>query len=82
MMGRQVAAPQLFYEFCLDHVPDDHLLRRVDRLVDLESVRTELKPFYSMIGRPLMPLKSAIKTIAHARAAGETALTVHRFLRL
>jgi transposase len=53
MMGRQVAAPQLFYEFCLDdHVPDDHLLRRVDRFVDLESVRTELKPFYSMIGRP------------------------------
>jgi hypothetical protein len=45
MMGRQVAAPQLFYEFCLDdHVPDDHLLRRVDRFVDLESVRTELKP--------------------------------------
>jgi transposase len=43
MMGRQVAAPQLFYEFCLDdHVPDDHLLRRVDRFVDLESVRTEL----------------------------------------
>jgi transposase len=45
MMGRQVAAPQLFYEFCLDdHVPDDHLLRRVDRFVDLESVRTAERP--------------------------------------
>ncbi|MBV9066338.1 MAG: transposase [Methylobacteriaceae bacterium] len=53
MMGMQVAAPQLFYDFCLDdHVPDDHLLRRVDRFVDLEGVRAELKPFYSMIGRP------------------------------
>src|SRR3954470_3415156 len=53
MMGMQVAAPQLFYDFCLDdYVPGDHLLRRVDRFVDLESVRTELKPFYSMIGRP------------------------------
>ncbi len=53
MMGRQVAAPQLFYDFCLhDHVPDDHLLRRIDRFVDLESVRTELKPFYSTTGRP------------------------------
>jgi transposase len=53
MMGKQVVAPQLFYDFCIDdHVPDDHLLRRVDRFVDLESVRTELKPFYSMIGRP------------------------------
>ena len=53
MIGRQVAAPQLFYEFCLeDHVPGDHLLRRIDRFVDLESVRAELKPFYSTIGRP------------------------------
>jgi transposase len=53
MMGRQVAAPQLFYGFCLDdHVPDDHMLRRIDRFVDLESVRAELKPFYSTVGRP------------------------------
>lgn len=53
MMGRQVAVPQLFYDFCLDdHVPDDHLLRRIDRFVDLESVRTQLKPFYSTTDRP------------------------------
>jgi transposase len=53
MIGRQAAAPQLFYGFCLDdHVPGDHLLRRIDRFVDLESVRAELKPFYSTIGRP------------------------------
>ncbi|TJW49299.1 MAG: transposase [Mesorhizobium sp.] len=53
MMGSQVAPAQLFYDFCLDdHVPDDHLLRRVDQFLDLESVRSELKPFYSTIGRP------------------------------
>jgi transposase len=53
MMGMQVAAPQLFYDFCLDDcVPGDHLLRRIDRFVDLESVRAELRPFYSTIGRP------------------------------
>ena len=53
MMGMQVEAAQLFYEFRLDdHVPDDHLLRRIDRFLDLESVRSELKPFYSGIGRP------------------------------
>jgi transposase len=53
MMGMQVAAPQLFYDFCLDdYVPRDHLLRRIDRFVDLESVRAELRPFYSTIGRP------------------------------
>jgi len=53
MMGMQTAPAQLFYDFCLDdHVPDDHLLRRIDRFLDLERVRTELKPFYSNIGRP------------------------------
>jgi transposase len=53
MMGTQVAPAQLFYEFCLDeHVPADHLLRRIDRFLDLKTVRAELKPFYSHIGRP------------------------------
>ena len=52
-MGMQTAPAQLFYDFCLDdHVPEDHLLRRIDRFLDLEKVRTELKPFYSNIGRP------------------------------
>jgi transposase len=53
MMGSQVTPAQLFYDFCLDdHVPDSHLLRRIDQFVNLESVRTELKPFYSTMGRP------------------------------
>jgi hypothetical protein len=31
MMGMQTAPVQLFYDFCLDdHVPEDHLLRRLD----------------------------------------------------
>jgi len=53
MMGTQVAPAQLFCDFCLDdHVPADHLLRRIDGFLDLERVRAELKPFYSSIGRP------------------------------
>lgn len=53
MMGMQVEPARLFYEFRLDdHVPADHLLRRIDRFLDLDSVRSELKPFYSSIGRP------------------------------
>jgi hypothetical protein len=53
MMGTQAAPAQLFYDFCLDeHVPADHLLRRIDRFLDLEAIRAELKPFYSTIGRP------------------------------
>jgi transposase len=53
MMGFQIAPAQLFYNFCLDdHVPADHLLRRIGRFLDLERVRSALKPFYSSVGRP------------------------------
>jgi transposase len=53
MMGTQSAPPQLFYDFRLDdHVPADHLLRRIDQFLDLEPVREELRPFYCSIGRP------------------------------
>jgi transposase len=54
MMGsRQNEHGALFYEFSLDdHVPPDHLLRSVDRFVDLSDLRRELAPFYSPIGRP------------------------------
>jgi hypothetical protein len=44
MMGTQAAPERLFYDFCLeDHVPDDHLLRRIDRVLDLSEVRQKLK---------------------------------------
>jgi len=53
MMGLQAEPAQLFYDFCLDdHVPGDHLLRAIDRFLELTSIRSELKPFYSVIGRP------------------------------
>jgi hypothetical protein len=43
----------LFYEFSLDrHVPEKHLLRSIDRFVELKGLRRELAPFYSAIGRP------------------------------
>jgi hypothetical protein len=33
----------LFYEFSLEkHVPPDHLLRSIDRFIELEAVRREL----------------------------------------
>jgi len=54
MMGRrEVEQAALFYEFSLErHIPTDHLLRSIDRFVDLEPVRRDLAPFYSSIGRP------------------------------
>jgi transposase len=54
MMGeRKECQAALFYEFSLeDHMPPDHLLRSIDRFVDLNEIRSHLRPFYSDIGRP------------------------------
>src|ERR671932_2225993 len=54
MMGeRRSGQDALFYEFSLErHVPAEHLLRLIDRFVELDGVRCELAPFYSEIGRP------------------------------
>jgi Transposase domain (DUF772) len=54
MMGdRHAAQAALFYEFSLEtHVPTGHLLRSIDRFVELDGLRRELAPFYSDIGRP------------------------------
>src|SRR5262245_25101264 len=54
MMGeRQSGQEALFYKFSLErHVPAEHLLRSIDRLVEPDGVRRELAPFYSEGGRP------------------------------
>jgi transposase len=54
MMGpKKEVQAALFYEFCLkDHVPADHILRTIDGVIDLSSVRTYLTEFYSSTGRP------------------------------
>lgn len=54
MMGsRQQAQSALFYEFSIEtHVPAGHMLRAVDRFVDLAGIRQHLAPFYSSTGRP------------------------------
>ncbi len=54
MMGeRSVGQEALFYGFSLDeHVPADHLLRSIDRFVELSDIRRQLEPYYSAIGRP------------------------------
>ena len=54
MMGeRRVMQEALFYGFSLErHIPDNNLLRKIDRFVDLSEVRTHLEPYYSETGRP------------------------------
>ena len=49
----QVAQTALFYDFSIeDHVPADHVLRAIDGVIDLSSVRIHLTGFYSSTGRP------------------------------
>ena len=44
---------ELFYAFNLDEiVPQDHLLRDIDRVLDLSNLREHLAPYYSHTGRP------------------------------
>jgi transposase len=53
MGERQVRQEALFYGFSREeHVPSDHLLRSIDRFVELSDTRRHLEPFYSAIGRP------------------------------
>jgi transposase len=54
MMGRQNSDQgHLFYEFCLDEaVPDDHLVRKIDAVLDLSWAYAELAPHYPTLGRP------------------------------
>jgi transposase len=53
MMGQQCRSESLFYYFRIeDHVPENHLLRAIDRYVSLDFIREKLKSFYSETGRP------------------------------
>ena len=53
MMGRQDEPAQLFYKLSLDrHVPADHLLRQIDAVLDLSTIRRTLAPYYAAGGRP------------------------------
>ena len=54
MMGqRDKVQDRLFYAFNLDdHVPREHLLRGIDRYLDLKELREHLAPYYSHTGRP------------------------------
>ena len=54
MMGQAVGQQdRLFYEFNLeDRIPANHLLRRIDAVLDLSWFRAELAPSYSHTGCP------------------------------
>jgi transposase len=72
MMGQQGEdRAKLFYEFCLeDRVPADHLLRKIDRFLDLSALRQELAPFYSTIGRPSIDPELMIRMLVVGYCVG------------
>jgi transposase len=53
MMGQHDRSEALFYYFRLeDQLPEDHLLRLIDKHISFEFVRRQLKDSYSETGRP------------------------------
>ena len=53
MMGHHSRSESLFYYFRLeDQVPENHLLRLIDRHVSFDFMRDKLKDSYSDTGRP------------------------------
>jgi len=54
MMGeRSGSQGRFFYRFDLEkRVPADHLLRKIDAVLDLSKLRSQLAPHYSHTGRP------------------------------
>ncbi len=53
MMGHQPRTESLFYYFRLEEqIPENHLLRLIDRYVDFSFIRDRLRPLYSQTGRP------------------------------
>ena len=74
MMGRQTRGQeQLFYEFSLDEVvPADHLVRRLDAVLDTSWVHGELAPFYSalsnaVVGQDILKLAHCFTGSARVR---------------
>src|SRR5215472_10749977 len=72
MMGESRTGQEaLFYEFSLErHVPAEHLLRSIDRFVDLDGVRCELAPFYSEMGRPSIDPELMIRMLIVGYCSG------------
>ena len=53
MMGQHSRSESLFYYFRLeDHIPENHLLRLIDRHISFAFVREQLRDSYSDTGRP------------------------------
>ncbi len=64
MGPKQEAQAALFYELSLNkHVPQDHLLKSIDRFSNLSSIRAQLTGFYSHMGCPSIDPEPLIRML-------------------
>ncbi|MEP0940596.1 MAG: IS1182 family transposase [Rhizobiaceae bacterium] len=71
MMGVRKTEAQLFYEFDLDaHVPTNHVLREIDRFLDMDGMREAIRPFYSHTGRPSIDPELIVRMLVIGYAMG------------
>jgi hypothetical protein len=70
MMGHHARSEALFYYFRLENqVPENHLLRLIDKHIGFEFVRQQLKDSYSEADGPrLIPNSSACVVLPPASA--------------
>ena len=71
LVPKQEAQGALFYEFSTeDHVPQNHLLRAIDRFVDLSRIRPHFGDFYSHTSRPPVDPELLIRILLVAFCLG------------
>ena len=51
-------------------MPADHLLRSIDRFVELTDIRRQLAPYYSAIGRPSIDSELTIRMLLMGYCCG------------
>jgi transposase len=53
LQGHKALEGRLFYQVSLDHlVPKDHLVRRLQKVLDISWMRSQTAGYYSFTGRP------------------------------
>jgi len=68
-MGQHPRSESLFYYFRIeDQVPENHLLRVIDRHVRFDFVREKLRASYSETGRPSIDSEVLLRILTSACA--------------
>src|ERR1700741_777577 len=75
MMGQHARSESLFYYFRIeDQVPENHLLRLLDRHIRFDFVREKLKNSYSDTGRPSIDPELLLRILLIGYLYGVTTL--------